>query len=226
MTTEQIDKIRAIINIVSRENTTDNKMVSTLCNEILYLDASGMKAKKGNINLYDYVSKDDRYNRLTGVYHNNGEAVASDAYILLVRKNYEYNKEFEGKIISKSGEEIPGKYPDYNAIKPTNNTEIVRIDRENFSNALRADKAKRKLMSAKEKKNHRSYYKFYGMYFDLYKMEKFINAMDYIGTENILCHPTDIKRAIMSETEKGWIVLMPYANIDDSNKENQSTYIA
>ena len=220
LTIEQINRLRNIINIASMENTDENKTIVKLCNEILFLESSGLKAKKGSINIYDYVGKD--YNRpiFTGVYHNNGEIVASDSHILLVLKNYAYEAKFEGKVISKSGEEIKAKYPNYNSVKPINNTETIQIDRDNFSNAIKADKAKKRLLSAKEKKAHEAYYKINGIYLDLYEMEKFINAMEYLGTDNIQMHPTDKSRPILSETTKGWTVLMPCLGIEENKTDN------
>ena len=220
LTTEQINRLRSIINIASRENKDENEMIVKLCNEILFLESSGLKAKKGSINIYDYVCKDDIYTSLTGVFHNNGEIAASDRFIILVLKNYTYEAKFEGKVISKSGEEIERRYPNYNNIKPSNNTETIQIDRDNFNNAIKADKAKKKLMSAKEKKAHKAYYKINGIYLDLYRMEKFINAMDYLGTDNIQIHPTDKSRPILSETSKGWTVLMPCLGIKENETDN------
>ena len=185
------------------------------------LNNNTKRAKKGNINIYDYVCKDDKYTRrLMGVYHNSGEIVASDCHIALVLKNYAYDTKFEGKIISKSGEEIEGKYPDYNAIKPSNNTEIIQINRDNFNNAIKADKAKKKLMTATEKKAHKAYYKINGIYLGLYDMEKFINAMDYLGTDNIQMHPTKKCAPILSETSKGWIILMPFRYVEENETNN------
>ena len=187
-----------------------------------YINAySGLKAKKCNINIYDYVCKDDKHtSRLMGVYHNSGEIVASDCHIALVLKNYAYDAKFEGKIISKSGEEIEGKYPNYNSVKPSNNTEIIKIDRDNFNNAIKADKAKKKLMSAKEKKAYKAYYKINGAYLDLYEMEKFINAMDYLGADNIQMHPADKNAPILSESSKGWIILMPFRYVEANGTNN------
>ena len=220
LTTEQINRLRNIINIASMENTDENKTIVKLCNEILFLESSGLKAKKGCINIYDYVCKDYKRPIFTGVYHNNGEIVATDTHILLVLKNYTYNAKFEGNVISKSGEEIGGRYPNYNAIKPSNNTEIIQIDRDNFNNAIKADKANKKLLTAKEKKAHKAYYKIHGIYLDLYEMEKFINAMDYLGTDNIQINPTDKSRPILSETSKGWTVLMPCLGIEENKTDN------
>lgn len=220
LTIEQINRLRNIINIASVENTGENKTIVKLCNEILFLESSGLKAKKGDINIYDYVRKDDKYTRITGVYYNNGEIVASDSHILLVLKNYAYEAKYEGKVISKSGEEIEAKYPNYNSVKPINNTEIIQIDRDNFNNAIKADKAKKKLLTSKEKKAHKAYYKINGIYLDLYEMEKFINAMDYLETDKIQINPTDKSRPILSETSKGWTVLMPYSGIDENKTDN------
>ena len=220
LTIEQINRLRNIINIASMENTDENKTIVKLCNEILFLESSGLKAKKGSINIYDYVSKNYKRPIFTGVYHKNGEIVATDAHILLIFKNYAYEAKYEGKIISKSGEEIEGKYPNYNSVKPSNNTEIIKIDRDNFNNAIKADKAKRRLLSAKEKKAHKAYYKINEIYLDLYEMEKFINAMEYLGTDNIQIHPTKKNLPILSETSKGWTVLMPCVGIEENETDN------
>ena len=220
LTIEQINRLRNIINIASMENTDENETIVKLCNEILFLESSGLKAKKGSINIYDYICKDGKYTRITGVYHNNGEIVASDSHILLVLKNYAYEAKYEGKVISKSGEEIDGKYPNYNAVKPSNNTETIQIDRDNFNNAIKADKAKKKLLTAKEKKAHKAYYKIDEIYLDLYEMEKFVNAMEYLGTDNIQIHPTKKNLPILSETSKGWTVLMPCSGILENETDN------
>ena len=176
--------------------------------------------KKGNINIYDYVSKDYKRPVFTGIYHKNGEVVASDTHIALVLKNCTYNAKFEGKVISKSGKEIGGRFPNFNSVKPINNTEIIQIDRDNFNNAIKADKAKKKLLTAKDKKAYKAFYKINGIYLDLYQMEKFINAMDYLETDKIQINPTDKKRPILSETSKGWTILMPFLNVEDNETEN------
>ena len=179
-----------------------------------------LKAKKGNINSYDYVGKDYKRPIFTGVYHKNGEVVASDTHIALILKNYAYDAKFEGKVISKFGKEIGGRYPNLNSVKPINNTEIIQIDRDNFNNAIKADRAKKKLLTAKAKKAHKAFYKINGIYLDLYQMEKFINAMDYLDTDKIQINPTDKTRPIFAETAKGWTILMPFLNVEDNEINN------
>lgn len=178
------------------------------------------KRAKAYINVYDYVCKDYKTPIFTGVYHNNGEIAATNKYIILVLKNYAYEAKYEGKVISKSEREIGGKYPNYNAIKPGDNTETIQIDRDNFSNAIKADKAKKRLLSAKEKKAHKAYYKINDIYLDLYEMEKFINAMEYLGTDKIQIHPIKKNRPILSETSKGWTILMPCIGIKENETDN------
>ena len=184
------------------------------------LNNNTKRAKKVDINIYDYICKDEMTPIFTGVYHNNGEIAVSDKYILLVLKNYPYESRCEGKVIAKTGEVIKGKYPNYNAIKPGNNTETIQIDRDNFSNAIKADKAKKRLLSAKEKKAHKAYYKINDIYLDLYEMEKFINAMEYFGTDDIKICPIKKNRPILSETSKGWIILMPCTGIKENKTDN------
>ena len=72
------------------------------------------KEEKKSIAVTEFVETEKKeaemHPVLTGVYHDNGYVVGTNAHILLARKE-DYNKSLEGKITNKKGEVIDGKYP-------------------------------------------------------------------------------------------------------------------
>ena len=76
------------------------------------------KPKRWNFNMYQVVG-DKSVPVMSGVYMNEqaGEAVATNKHVLVTNKR-KYDVEKAGKIITKSGEEIFGSYPDYKSITP------------------------------------------------------------------------------------------------------------
>ena len=67
---------------------------------------------------------------LTGVYHDDGYVVGTNAHILLARKE-DYDKSLEGKITNKKGEVIDGKYPNWRAVvegETTTNSWGINLD--------------------------------------------------------------------------------------------------
>lgn len=98
--------------------------------------AAKKAAKKGNsygdgVNYYylqDYdkafkaigklTGKDPVRPIMSGVYHDNGNMVATDAHVLGVIRNAKYPKQKEGKIIALKGGTIEGRYPNWSAVMP------------------------------------------------------------------------------------------------------------
>ena len=62
------------------------------------------------------VSKDPIRPIMTGVFFDQNCCVATDTHMLVVFKHT--NPKFAGKVMSASGEEIPGTFPDYNRVFP------------------------------------------------------------------------------------------------------------
>ena len=69
------------------------------------------------INFYDFVSTEQARYFLTGIYHENGLKVMTDARILLAVKE-NYDPSLEGVILSKSMEKIKGQYPNWKKVVP------------------------------------------------------------------------------------------------------------
>lgn len=87
------------------------------------MDKKILKAIFANV-----VAKDELRPVMNGVYFDEeGECVGSDGHLLVV---YRCGKtSFDGKVISQSGEEIEGKYPNYRSVIPSAREEYKhRID--------------------------------------------------------------------------------------------------
>lgn len=77
------------------------------------------KEEKKAIPVSEFVETDKKraetHTILTGVFHDKGYVVGTDAYLLLARKE-DYDKSLEGKVTNKKGEVINGKYPNWRAV--------------------------------------------------------------------------------------------------------------
>ena len=82
--------------------------------------------KKASI--IDFVSKDENRYFMTGVYYENGFAVATNGRVLIKLKT-NYPSEYEGKIINPSnGKEIDGQFPNYKKVFPKKEDLVDRSD--------------------------------------------------------------------------------------------------
>ena len=112
------------------------------------------KEEKKPIAVTEFVETDKKeaeiHPVLTGVYHDNGYVVGTNAHILLARKE-DYNKSLEGKITNKKGEVIDGKYPNWRAVvegETTTNSWGINLDKlhafvRGVLTKLKADGAKK-----------------------------------------------------------------------------------
>lgn len=92
------------------------------------------KEEKKPIAVTEFVETDKKeaeiHPVLTGVYHDNGYVVGTNAHTLLARKE-DYNKSLEEKITNKKGEVIDGKYPNWRAVvegETTTNSWGINLD--------------------------------------------------------------------------------------------------
>ena len=208
MTKEQIEKLQIIMHDAEKDG---KQSIIDLCKEIMYIDVMNEKAKSSKFNIYDYVATKHIYRSvMRGIYHNNGEIVASDEHILVVLKNQEYNKDLEGKSVCKDGTIIDERYPNYNSIKPHKNTKVIKIDFDKFDAIVKEDKAKVKLMDKREKKDYYGIVKVGSDYLKLELLKKLVDFMKVIGTDEIRFQEDSIKNrfACLVETEKGWGIIM------------------
>ena len=109
--------IKNVLDIVNRE---EHRLIAF--NAIL--DKQGhitpeYKEEKKAIPVSEFVETDKKraetHTMLTGIFHDKGYVVGTDAYLLLARKE-DYDKSLEGKVTNKKGEVINGKYPNWRAV--------------------------------------------------------------------------------------------------------------
>ena len=118
----------------------------------LFRDDCKQSQAKGKFDYYKYVDKDGTRPVMTGVYHDDGFKVASDAHILVAFKDDYDVSELEGKVVGKDGAFIDGKYPNWRSVIPdfTSNkhgyrTETVKIDFNKWAEFMKVYKADKKL---------------------------------------------------------------------------------
>ena len=103
--------------------------------------------KGGKVKIYDWVGKENYRPNLMGVYHDaeNKVAVASDTHALITSKS-DYVECEESHIVAKNGDEIRGRYVDYNRVMPdTDECLLYDVDRDKIKRILTEYKAERKL---------------------------------------------------------------------------------
>lgn len=98
-----IDKLSEIYNALrDPENARINNMqAAEMIQQIIRAEAM-TPAKAGKFNLYNYVANDEIRPAMNGVFHDRGNKVASDAYILIAIKE-DYPAEYEGAVLLKDG---------------------------------------------------------------------------------------------------------------------------
>ena len=211
LTKTQIDKINLINNL------TDNETIKGLCNEILYIDACNTTVKNSRFDIYKYVGKDKARERLQGVYYNNGDIVATDSYLLVVLQNQTYNPMYEGKIMSKTGEIIEGKYPNYQSIMPAklNNYILTKFDYSRLEEINKSDKAKVMAMQDCDKKYYTPVVKIGNAYFQLELINRLVTFMRHIGTNEIYA-PGESSGFVYVKSRDGWAIVCPISSRDDA----------
>lgn len=154
--------VRSLLSIMKTNNEkllkeiyvmTEDQKIKDKVLQILRIEQS---QAKGKFDYYKFVSKDELRQVLTGVYHDYGFKVATDAFILVAIKDEYDESELEGKVVGKDGAFIDGKYPNWRSVIPdfTSNkhgyrTETVKIDFDKWMKFMQMYKADKKLNQEK-----------------------------------------------------------------------------
>ena len=77
-------------------------------------NAYDLKKRRG-LSMWDFVAK-DAASRIGGVHFQEGDVVASDAFMILILTNQDYPSEMEGRTITKSGLDTRQRYPHYKGL--------------------------------------------------------------------------------------------------------------
>lgn len=126
--TKQIDKENKLMENENIEVTEQMKKDSDFLRET-YGNKKAVDSAVKKASIIDFVSKDENRYFMTGVYYENGFAVATDGRVLIKLKT-NYPSEYEGKIINPSnGKEIDGQFPNYKKVFPKKENLVDRSDR-------------------------------------------------------------------------------------------------
>ena len=111
----------------------------------------GYKKQKDTLNITSIVNGKEVRAQLRGIHYENGFAVATDGYTMVITRQ-EYPTEYEGKTIGKNGEAIDLKFPIWvNAIPMLNSDEYSRSE---FEDVLKDASKRYKEFKKKYKEEH------------------------------------------------------------------------
>ncbi len=111
----------------------------------------GYKKQKDTLNITSIVNGKEVRAQLRGIHYENGFAVATDGYTMVITRQ-EYPIEYEGKTIGKNGEAIDLKFPIWvNAIPMLNSDEYSRSE---FEDVLKDASKRYKEFKKKYKEEH------------------------------------------------------------------------
>lgn len=173
-------------------------------------------------NIYNYVANDKFRPALNGVFHEEGNRVASDKYILVALKEG-YDHDVEGKIIGPDGAEINQAYPKWQSIIPKQEKldkeykayPVTAEKREAFKRYVEEKRLEYKAAHGKGTKWQEWWYvKFGPAYFKAKYFDLLLTAMDRIGADGIMMK--DEKFPCVAKTVAGSALLMP-VYLDDKS---------
>lgn len=199
---------------------TDDQKIKDKVLQILRIEQS---QAKGKFDYYKFVSKDPWKLIMSGVYHDDGFKVASDAHILVAIKD-EYDRgELDGKVVGKDGAFIEGKYPNWRAVIPDltvgkMKSESVKIDFTKWDEIMATYKTEKKVGDEK------TAVKVGNAYYNIEKFNLLVLALKELGVNEFINTWTvrgiargleiveeDIPRSGFTQSSDGSVaLLMPY----------------
>jgi hypothetical protein len=199
-------------------NISNNETVKELIKRFILSNEMQKKQEKSKFNLFDYINT-SKYAReyQQGIYHIDGLKVATDSFIMAICKE-DYSKELEGKIISKKGEEIFAKYPNFKAIIPSNDLlNFVKID---FKKVLDIEKEFKVLK--KISKDIKGFVKINDVYFNITLFSKLAKFCMEFNIDSIGVKEYKIAKAYKGDN---MILLSPlFLNSGQENDSNIKVY--
>lgn len=139
---------------------------------------SNQQQPSSKFNIYNYVVRDETRPVLQCVYHAEGFRVATDANILVALAKQDYPQELEGKLLTKTAEEVEGRFPNWRAVIPDKSraTGAWVINRDGVAEAV-----KQQRQIKKEKRYAFVSIDLCGKHFDPAHLLKLIDFAKHIG---------------------------------------------
>lgn len=213
MKKESLDEVKFLIKYVKdNESKFDNE---TLCafrkslNMIMFMEVNSPKI--GRFDIFKFTAKDDERPIMQCVYYKDGMCNASDGRIL-VRTKIGYNEEYEGKIVSKYGIIIEGRYPNVNSVIPnvTENHTEYDVDFDLIDAYMKSAKIwAHTYLPPKSKIENHLVINFHGTYLRLMMLQALCTAMKAIGMNTLYVNKDNSRGVFMKNDNGEAVLLMP-----------------
>ena len=182
------ESLKAMQNLIANVeyNVKDEQLAKYLKDEFTrIIRIESPQSSNPKFDFYKYASKKD-YSRpaMCGIFHDKGQKVASDAHILIAKKE-DYPEEFEGKILGKDGNFIEGKFPNYESVFPNLKKSAYtehEVNFEAFADFVLQTKATAKLRGSD---TSFAFVEIGGCYFRLDLFQLLVSYMKEIGAKTI-----------------------------------------
>ena len=203
-----------LINSILNDDNDLNQYRKTLSEEfmdIMRVETAGVSNK---FNWFDYTSKDGLRPVMNGIFHDNGEKVATDSHILVVMKE-DYPEDYEGKILMKDGElkdqERVGRFPNWKCVMPesTEGRTPVKIDFDRADKIFKDIRVKCRFDKLSVWK-----VKVGGVLYNWELLQRMFKFMRYIGTD-VMWNDEKSIRAGYVENGGNRAILMPMRSTED-----------
>ena len=236
LNTKELSDLLKQVSVKDTENVIENVLGVVYRQEQRLMAFNALLDKQGHItpeykedkkaiSVSEFVETDKKrselYTMLTGVFHDKGYVVGTDAHLLLARKE-DYDKSLEGKVTNKKGEVLDGKYPDWRAAVSGKqgkswgvNLEDLHAFTRGVLSKLRAEKA-----NPSTKKDAKIAFKTAdGKIVQCYAnaLDKALRGAKSIGAKSFFGKDDGFA---ITQTPKGYVVcpmLYPFQNIDDNS---------
>lgn len=181
------ESLKAMQNLIAHVeyNVKDEQLTKYLKDEFTrIIRIESPKSSNPKFDFYKYVAKDELRPVISGIFHNKGQKVVSDAQILIAKKE-DYPEEYEGKVLGKEGNFIDGEYPDYESVFPDlkkNSYTEHEVDFGAFTDFVLQTKATAKLRGSD---TSFAFVQIGGCYFRFQRFQLLVSYMKEIGAKTI-----------------------------------------
>lgn len=159
-------------------------------------------------NIYNFCGTFQMKAALTGVYHDRGYKVASDAIVMVAIKA-EYPEELEHHIITKDGVDIPAKYPHWKSCIPDGRDyQKYTVDFKKYDEFIKRRRKAWKSYEGRGIKWHEDWtIKIGPAYLKARNFDRFAAGMKELGATEI--YVMDKRHSVYAKSEKGWVLIFP-----------------
>lgn len=171
----------------------------------------------GKVNMFDFASKENAREAMTGVYHENGFKIATDGKILFAVKS-DYTEELEGKCLMRDGAVKELRYPNWKSIFPFDKNDYkenewlsIKLVREDFYEWVKNNREIKREVYGKSKTWYDEWlvYGGNGNFFNARLYDLFTKATNEIYADEMMVKKESISTPAFCKNELGVVLMMP-----------------